>query len=619
MTEANLAQVVAMLRAAQEERWRAGERVPAEAYLALHPALAHDVEKALELVYGEFLLREALGPTPSLDDYLRRFPAYASRLKQQVQLHQALADEPWSNLPATVSAPTAAAGALAVPAPMPKLAGYDLVRELGRGGMGVVYEAYDRKRRHAVALKTMQRVGPAALYRFKAEFRTLAGLTHRNLVTLYELVAEEGLWFYTMELLAGTSFLAHVRPASARAGSANSGALQLDRLRDTLSQLAVGLQALHDAGKLHRDIKPGNVLVTPQGRVVLLDFGLVAELDRSGEHLSHQPRLLGTAAYMAPEQAACRPVSPASDWYAFGSMLFEALTGRLPFDGTPTEIMTRKQDLDGPDPAGLVPGIPDELCAFCAELLRRNPRQRPSGQDVLRRLGAARVTGTPAPTSVPLAGRARHLETLGAAFQTCRQRRAVPLYVHGSAGVGKTALVRHFLDGLKQRGAAVVLTGRCREQESVPYKALDGLVDSLSRYLESLSLVEALALLPREIGVLAQVFPVLRRLEAVTRAAGRDGPVGNAGENRGLAALQELLRRLAGRRPVVLFIDDLQWGDRDSAAFLLELLRPADPVPMLMVGCYRSEDAASSPCLRVLLAAPESGGSMELLPLPHHV
>jgi hypothetical protein len=490
--------------------------------------------------------------------------------------------------------------------------------------MGVVYQAYDRKRRHMVALKTMQGVGPSALYRFKAEFRTLAGLTHPNLVTLYELVAEGELWFFTMELLEGPSFLAHVRPAVWPTDTQDPTGLvtppQLGRLRDTLRQLAVGMRALHQAGKLHRDIKPGNVLVTRQGRVVLLDFGLAADLDRSGEHLSLPPRLLGTVAYMAPEQAACRPVSPASDWYAFGSMLYEALTGRPPFRGAPFEVLRNKQDLDAPDPAGLVPGIPDDLRALCRDLLRREPRQRPSGDDVLRRLGAGPAESTPAPatgitatTEVPLVGRARHLEALAAAFDACRQGRALRLYVHGRSGVGKTALVQRFLDGLTQRGEAVVLPGRCHEQESVPYKALDSLVDSLSRYLESLPLLEAQVLLPRDIGSLGRVFPVLRRLEAVASAPGRGGAVSDPQEirRRGLAALRELLGRLADRRPLVLFIDDLQWGDLDSAALLLDLLRPPDPPPLLFLGCYRSEDAAGSPCLRALLEAHEPGETVE--------
>jgi serine/threonine protein kinase len=632
---------VAVLRADQEARWQAGERVSAEAYLAMHPALLLDLEKGLELVYGEFLLRESLGQTPTLDEYLRRFPQYASRLKQQVQLHRALADDSWSDGPAPPPDPDGAAESPSSPGALPAIAGYDLVRELGRGGMGVVYQAYDRKRRHMVALKTMQGIEASELYRFKAEFRTLAGLTHPNLVTLYELVAEGGLWFFTMELLKGASFLAHVRSAVSPAGTQDPTGVtpraqvqpaeatdpplglipaRLSRLRDTLRQLAAGVHALHQAGKLHRDIKPGNVLVTRQGRVVLLDLGLAADLDRSGEHLSLQPRLLGTVAYMAPEQAACRPVSPASDWYAFGSMLYEALTGEPPFRGAPFEVLMKKQDLDPPDPADLVPGIPDDLRALCGELLRRDPRRRPSGDDILRRLGAEPAESTPPPvtagtatTEAPLIGRERHLKALEAAFHACRQGRAGRLYVHGRSGVGKTAVVQRFLDGLTERGEAVVLPGRCYEQESVPYKALDSLVDSLSRYLEALPLLEAQALLPRDIAALARVFPVLRRLEAVASAPGRGGAVSDPHEirRRGLAALRELLGRLADRRPLVLFVDDLQWGDLDSAALLLDLLRPPDPPPLLFLGCYRSEDAAGNPCLHALLEARGPGEGVE--------
>jgi serine/threonine protein kinase len=631
---------VAVLRADQEARWQVGKRVPAEAYLAMHPALALDLETALELIYGEFLLREGLGLTPTLDEYLQRFPQYASRLKQQVQLHQALADDPWSDLVTTPPDLEQAAAALSSPAALPAITGYDVMRELGRGGMGVVYQAYDRKRRHMVALKTMQGVEPSALYRFKAEFRTLTGLTHPNLVTLYELVAEGGLWFFTMELLEGISFLAHVRSAVSPASTEDSLGLttrpvrdrpaeatrpppvltpsQLGRLHDSLSQLAAGVHALHQTGKLHRDIKPSNVLVTRQGRAVLLDFGLAAEVDRSGEHLSLQPRLLGTVAYMAPEQAACLPVSSASDWYAFGSILYEALTGQPPFRGTPFEVLRIKQDFDPPDPASIVQGIPQELRALCLDLLRRDPRQRPSGDDILRRLGAelprrTPVTGTTVTTEVPFIGRARYLKALEAAFHSCRQGQAVQLYVHGRSGVGKTALVQRFLDGLTEGGEAVVLPGRCYEQESVPYKALDSLVDSLSRYLETLPLLEAQALLPRDIGALARVFPVLRRLEAVASAPGRGGEVSNPHEirRRGLAALRELLGRLADRRPLVLFIDDLQWGDLDSAALLLDLLRPPDSPPLLFLGCYRSEDAANSPYLHALLEAPEAGERVE--------
>ena len=251
------------------------------------------------------------------------------------------------------------------------LEGYDIQDVLGSGGMGTVFRAYDRERRRPVALKVMNRAGAAAILRFKHEFRTLLGVAHPNLVTLYELISDGQNWFLTMELLDGVTFLQYVRDAAPHAGPrsmrdvddhddagevppgsagardepGSPGAHRLEtqpltpgqrvRLRAATRQLADGIAWLHAAGKLHRDIKPTNVIVTREGRVVLLDFGLVAEQGCDGRHHSTEEHILGTAAYMAPEQAAGLPVSPATDWYSVGVMLFEALTGRLPFLGGP--------------------------------------------------------------------------------------------------------------------------------------------------------------------------------------------------------------------------------------------------------------------------------------------
>ena len=535
---------------------------------------------------------------------------------------------------------------------------------LGSGGFGIVYAAYDKERGADVALKWLRHGDPSMLTRFKREFRSLADLDHPNLVHFRDLFSMADDWFFTMDLVDGGHLLDHLRPIpveSARptglltgesstlakapstialpipAGRPNPGGAgpatrvpdsirplcvtDLSRLRSSLDQLAAGLMVIHAAGMLHRDVKPSNVMVTRDGRVVLLDFGLVTEIGEDGNANTAEERIVGTPAYMSPEQGLGSTVTAASDWYAVGVILYESLTGELPIAGSGQDVLTRKNLVDPIPPQELVRGIPPQLCDLCMDLLRRDPATRPSGEAFVARLRAALPFGViavgpevvpshPAEPSVEFVGREPHLWALDEAVQELERGQAVVALVHGASGMGKSALVRHFVDGLKTtRPDVLVLEGRCYEREAVPYKAVDSLVDALARHLLRLPEVESAALLPRDLPLLARVFPVFLQLKAAFTKRTRPPADVVEGRRRAFLALRELLHRLSEKSPVVLFVDDLQWADADSEPLLYTLLRGPDAPALLFLAAFRSDDADGSPVVGALkrLGASEGG------------
>jgi tRNA A-37 threonylcarbamoyl transferase component Bud32 len=491
--------------------------------------------------------------------------------------------------------------------------GYEVLGMLGSGGMGIVYKARERRTDRLVALKVMRDASPDLLARFKAEFRALQDVSHPNLITLYDVVSDGQQWFFTMDLVRGVNFLTHVRAGDVPVPE------RVARLRSALRELAGALVALHERGLVHRDIKPSNVLVTAEGRVKLLDFGLATDTDRAGHHQTSEGRVVGTFAYMAPEQAASRPVSAASDWYSVGVMLYEALTGRHPFRGSPIWLLAERQTADPPAPNTIVPGVPEDLSTMCLDLLRREPEARPTGAAVLERLSEAPQEGNSQrlslPVRAPLVGRDRHLAALAEAYAVVRAGGAVTVTVHGHSGVGKSALVGHFCERLREEGEALVLAGRCYEREAVPYKALDGVVDALTRHLRRPG-SQAERLLPRDIWPLSRLFPVLAGVPAVAEAPRRpELPDPQEARRQAFAALRELLARVGDRQPLVVWVDDLQWGDLDSARLLSDLLALPDAPRLLLLACYRRDDAESSPFLQAFLSSDGKAADRRDLPV----
>ena len=453
---------------------------------------------------------------------------------------------------------------------------------IGAGGSGVVYAAFDRDRGCRVALKTLPWLEGDAIYALKNEFRQLVDVQHPNLVRMFELFGDDERWFFTMELIDGQPFDAWVRPEQ----------LNLTRLRGALDQLVSAVSAIHAQGKLHRDLKPSNVLVTPEGRVVVLDFGLLIDSELGGVGRTvPEFRIDGTPAYMSPEQAAGQPATRASDCYAIGVMLFQALTGRLPFEGRPGAMIAAKQFRAAASPATLQHDLPADLVELCEQLLAREPAARPDVANILERTQRAstppRARSEPA-TFPPLQGREQPLGSLQRAFALAESGTPSALFITGESGSGKTALCDTFARQLTERNAGVVLRARCYERESVPFKALDPLVDALGRHLRRLPQEEATAVLPREVFALAKLFPALERISLVAALPGTSIADPLELRSRAFAALGEWLARIRDLRPVLVYIDDLHWACAGSIAGLSQLLSDPQLAPLLLVLTSRS-------------------------------
>lgn len=446
---------------------------------------------------------------------------------------------------------------------------FELVRTLGRGATGVVYEALDPMYRERVALKTVRRRDPSSTLRLKREFRSLAEISHPNLATLHELAVTDDEAYFTMELIDGRDFVSYVRDGTApRARLADEA-----RLLGAFTQLCEGVRALHAHDKLHRDIKPSNVLVTAAGRVVLLDFGLVHEIGEETEHGE------GTPGYMAPEQArgeACK----ASDWYSVGVMLREAIRGHFAAPEPPAPSSSPLEEL-------------------AARLLDPDPERRPGFEEIAATIRAEAIhtpRGAARDTAV-FTGRSRELSKLEDAFVKSRSR-PMAVLVRGESGLGKSALLREFVRRYLAPAGAVVLSGRCYERESVPYKAFDTVIDELCRRLFELPPATDAAVTPEDAHAALQLFPVLSRVPWLReRAAGSEKAHPMVSRERGFATLRALFAGLSRKGPLVLCLDDLQWADTDSGNLLAAVLCETDSPAMLVVLGDRMDPRLTSPAL----------------------
>jgi hypothetical protein len=440
---------------------------------------------------------------------------------------------------------------------------------LGSGAVSVVYRAFDRVRGHDVALKVLRSAAPWDLARFKREFRCFADLAHPNVVHLHELHHDERGWSIAMELVDGlpmTRYLRHVGALVPSAAPAGAPRRRWTTIEALLYQLADAVHALHRWGAVHRDLKPSNVLVEPGGRVVVLDFGLARHHDAGDDR---RGLVVGTPSYMAPEQAANAPPAASADWYSVGVMLFEALTGRRPFAGSPLQVMADKQAHEAPPARLFAPGLPEHLDRLCTALLQRDPHRRMDSAELFAALGASPSAATLAARRPP-AGERRGVPPL--VFDGA----PAAVLVHGPPGVGRSTALRRAAADAAARGARV-LAGRADRRENIPCNALDAVIDAAAA------------------------------AEHGAAAAGDD-----AGDGAG-SALGRTLRRLARAAPVVVVIDDVHASDLASRAALAAALGAASGASWLLA--VDDHDPATPAIAAGLRAARPDLVELELTPL----
>lgn len=412
---ASPAEVTTVLCAELAHRWRNGDQVRAEEYLDQFPKVFAADENAIDLVYAEYLEREKAGQSPKPEQFVERFPQFAEALRTQIDFHQAIQEPDLRSrecLEAEDSPPLAASDRADQPraASGLELQGYEILEEIGRGGMGVVFKAHHRQLDRIVAVKMLLEgpfSNPSHARRFLTEAKASARLQHPGIVQIHEVGQHEGRPFLAFEYIDGGTLAEHLRGRPVQPMSAAA----------IVEALARAVQFAHERSIVHRDLKPSNVMLqridsvgssTPVSdrrpwvaqwdraggdeypdaellqryRFKISDFGLAQFVEEHSELAGGATiagDIMGTAAYMSPEQARgdLRKSSPACDVYSLGAILYELLTGRPPFVGTrPVEVLAQVVADEPVRPSQLVRRMPADLQTICLKCLEKNPHRR---------------------------------------------------------------------------------------------------------------------------------------------------------------------------------------------------------------------------------------------------
>ncbi|MHC4133920.1 MAG: serine/threonine-protein kinase [Planctomycetota bacterium] len=431
--------------------------------------------------------------------------------------------------------------------------------KIGQGAFATVWQALDTRLARRVALKVLTAADPeldATQHgRMRQEARALARLSHPHVVTLYNAYeTEEHGWVFVMEYVDGGSVYDVLREQPRP---------DPERTNEILRGIARGLGAAHDAGIVHGDVKPGNVLLDSKGTAKLADFGLAKLIQEQSLVLSGAGMLMGTLPYMAPEVYRSGRRSPASDVWSFGVILYEFLAGRQPFDGTHFEALFHV--VQNTEPPPLDPSTPPDLVHLVERCLAKDPFERPPGfEAVLRTLDRRTLTTLPAPVpkaaplpaAPPTFGRQKEIARLEPLLDRVLAGQGSSLLVTGEAGIGKTTLMHELASRARPRGFVWIET-RITPVEGL----LRPLFDKLRRHLSLGGLEET------------------RRLESPKQM---------------VWALERRIERLADAGPVGLLVEDAHQARPDEIRLLAELGLRLAPSRVLLAVTYRLHGVSDS-------------------------
>ena len=465
---------------------------------------------------------------------------------------------------------------------------YVVQRVLPEGGQKIVYLVHDTAldRDCALALIKTELLEPDDLERLRREARAMARLDHPNIVTVHDIGDEDGRPDLVCQYIAGGDLRQAMRDAG--------GPLPIPRALAIAAELCAALAHAHAAGIVHRDLKPANVWLTAGGAAKLGDFGLASAAGRS--RLTREGTFVGTAAYIAPEQALGGAADARSDLYALGCVLYEMVTGRVPFAGEDmVSVISQHIETAPVAPSWHNPQVPHALDALIVRLLAKSPEDRPQSADallgMLDALTATRVADDIEPPGAnPLdrlaegvfVGREREVEELRRGLDDALSGRGRLLLLVGEPGIGKTRTASELCTYARLRGAQVLI-GRCYEGEGAP--AYWPWTQALRPYVSECDPEALQADLGPGAADLAQLLPEVHERIPGLVPPPRLEP--DQARFRLFDSITSFLKNASRRQPLVLLLDDLHWADQASLLMLQFLARNLAGSRLLLLGTYR--------------------------------